>query len=583
MKKRILILAVCIGISFSILLVRLIQLQIVSTESFTSQNINLLERSVAQRSHVYSIDDGRGIFVDRNNERLSEEYEAVLLLFPFLRNTDWPIEKVAHVINLPTQALQEHVKRTEEMVINDTLTLTPEQMKKINELRIPGVVAVEKKKDITGGVAAQHLLGLVGKNNDVLEKKYKERLQKGELPYNTLTGISGLQYSFDEFLLSNGEKRLLYHVDRTGAPLFGRTIKYREPGNPFYPITIKTTINKQMQMIGEELLEKHKIQKGGLVLLDVKTNEVLALVSKPILDRSNYKETVMNYMLTRQFPGSVFKTVIAAAALEKGRYTSTRTFDCDLNMYGEKSDAPLGRLTFEESFAKSCNYTFAILGNELIKRNKNVMEEYAKKLGMDERVGWHGEIFHYDDFRPLEEEDMNVIWRDEKDKHVPKAVAQTSIGQKDVQYTPLAIANMIATIARGGDHKEVKGVSDILYKNGTTFYHFDNHLLAGDELNKSTIKTLQQLLKKVTEEGGTASSLANLPYAVAGKTGTAEIATDGSNKSVNKWFAGYFPYENPRYALVVVELSTENKVNNPIRIVHDYVNDLYKYEQQAKR
>jgi penicillin-binding protein 4B len=579
MKKRMLIFAACIGIGFSILLIRLMQIQLVSTESFTKRNINLLERSVAQRSHVYAIDDGRGVLVDRNNERLSDEYQPVLLLFPFLRNNDWPIEKVAAVINMTPKVLEEHVQHTKDVVINDAITLTTEQMNRINELKIPGVLAVEKKKDTTG-VAAEHLLGLVGKNNDILERKYKERLQKGDIQFNTLTGISGLQYSFDEFLLSDGEKKLRYHIDRNGSPLFGKDIKYTEPGNPFYPVTVKTTINKQMQLMGEALLTKYQVQKGGLVLLDVRTNEVLALVSKPTLDRSNYKDTATNYMLTRQFPGSVFKTVIAAAALEKGRYTATRQFDCDLDMYGEKTNRPLGMLSFEESFAKSCNYTFATLGNELIKRDKNIMEDYASKLGLDERVGWHGSLFHYEDFRPLEEEDMNVIWRNEKDKHVPKAVAQTSIGQKDVQYTPLAIANMMATIARGGERKEVEVVSDILYKNGAPFYHFDDHEIEGDDLQRTTIQSLQRLLKTVTEEGGTAASLSKLPYTVAGKTGTAEIVTGGSNKSVNKWFAGYFPYENPRYALVVVELSAINKGNNPISIFHDYVKDIYRYEEQ---
>ncbi|GGE74876.1 peptidoglycan D,D-transpeptidase FtsI family protein [Priestia taiwanensis] len=581
MKKRVFIVATCIGIGLCILLIRLMQVQLASTESFTSRNINLLERSISQRAHIYAIHDGRGGLVDRHNEHLSEEYQPVLLLFPFLRKIDWPVEQVAKIVGVSSKTLTEHVERTKEVVIDDGIELTEEGMKQVNALRIPGVIAVSKKKDISG-VAAEHLLGLVGKNSDLLERKYKERMQNGNISFNTLTGISGLQYSFDEFLLSDGEKKLLYHVDRKGDSLFGTKVKYVEPGNPFYPVMVKTTIHKQIQMIGEALLTKYNIQKGGMVLVDVKTNEVLALASKPTLDRNNYKETITNYMLTRQFPGSVFKTVIAAAALEKGRYTSTRTFNCDLDVYGEKGSRALGELSFEDSFAKSCNYTFATLGNELIKRDKNMMEEYAKKLGMEERVGWHGRVFHYDDFRPLEEEDTNVIWHEEKEKHIQKAVAQTAIGQKDVQYTPLAIANMMATIARGGERKEIKVVSDILYKNSMSFYHFEEHHLGGDGLQQSTVKILQQLMKKVTEKGGTAESLNKLPYKVAGKTGTAEIVKDGSNQSVNKWIAGYFPYENPRYALVVVELSSASTGNNPIRIFHDYVQELYKYDQQVR-
>ena len=90
-------------------------------------------------------------------------------------------------------------------------------------------------------------------------------------------------------------------------------------------------------------------------------------------------------------------------------------------------------------------------------------------------------------------------------------------------------------------------------------FTFENHTLHGKQLSYETVKTLQELLRGVvTREKGTGTAFRSLPLSVAGKSGTAQT---GKGTRVNRWFAGYFPYENPRYALVVVDLETDNKVN----------------------
>lgn len=119
-----------------------------------------------------------------------------------------------------------------------------------------------------------------------------------------------MQQSFDEFLLTDGEAKVLYQVDRQGEPIFGKQAKYTSPGNPFYPVTIQTTIHKTLQRRAEKIIDENGIKKGGLVLLDIKNSEVLAMVSRPSLqmnDRRIYKSTLENQMLTPHFPGSVFK------------------------------------------------------------------------------------------------------------------------------------------------------------------------------------------------------------------------------------------------------------------------------------
>ena len=117
----------------------------------------------------------------------------------------------------------------------------------------------------------------------VLESRYPEK----KLSSKTSIGLTGLERSFDEFILPEGEAKLVFHVDASGGPLFGINVKYVEPANPFYPINIRTTIDSNLQEIAQKILDKHAVKKGGLVLLDIKTNSVLSMVSRPKINQKD--------------------------------------------------------------------------------------------------------------------------------------------------------------------------------------------------------------------------------------------------------------------------------------------------------
>ncbi|MBY0597151.1 peptidoglycan D,D-transpeptidase FtsI family protein [Bacillus bingmayongensis] len=575
MKRRIIITLLCFTCIMLLLLGRLAQIQLIATESFTNRHINLIEKSVAQRTQAVTVDDGRGRFIARNGEDLGEKRYPVLVIFPFLQIKNDMLEKVAHIIGVPGQDIRMQMKGRNKPFIfqrgDRPFQLTKEQMEKVNRTDMLGMLATEVRMKQPS--EAEHLIGVVGEN----EKEFKKRYEKlNQLSSQTPIGISGLQQSFDEFLMTDGETKVLYQVDRQGEPIFGKHAKYTSPGNPFYPVTIQTTIEKSLQQKAEELVQKHGLKKGGLVLLDVKTSEIVAMVSKPSLqmnNRNTYKQRMENQMLTPHFPGSVFKTVIAVAAIDNDMIQSHRKFNCDTDPYGENPpQVMMGKLSFTESFARSCNRTFAVLGNELMQKDKNVMETYLEALGASETVGWKGQVFHTPRFKQLIEEKKATVWNGEENKVSHKAIVQTAIGQKDVRISPLAVANMMATIARNGEKKEVKAVKEIQYKNGTRFFYFEDHKLEGRQLSYSAVKQVQSLLRKVvTMEKGTGASFQSLPLSVAGKSGTAQT---GKGDRVNRWFAGYFPYENPRYALVVVDLETNNKENIVTPIFKEFVEEI---------
>ena len=583
-RKRAVII-VCLFVSLFMLLIgRLMQIQLFETQSFSKHEVNLLEESVAQRSQEIVIDSGRGGFLDKEGNSLTHQTIPVLILFPFLKNTDWDAEKIANIINVSPQTFINTIDKAKEPFAYGTpkpMTLTKRQMEEINALQIPGVFAVEKKIALDYN-PAEHLVGITGQNERVLESRYPEK----KLSPKTSIGLTGLERSFDEFILPEGEAKLVFHVDASGGPLFGINVKYVEPANPFYPINIRTTIDSNLQEIAQEILDKHAVKKGGLVLLDIKTNSVLSMVSRPKINQkdpfNDHSGNIENVMLNEQITGSVFKTVVAAAAIENGLDDQGRLFDCSVKINGERDAAhDYGSLNFSDSFARSCNNTFATLAKELQAIDTNMLEDYANQLSFTGLSGWHGDIYHYDNFKQVPEEDKGRIFLSDEARKDRNFIGLTGIGQHEVRATPLSVANMMATIARGGKKEMVRLASAIEYKNGSSLLTFKEKKLEGRTISASTATKLQKLLREVvTHEEGTGKWYQGLPYEVAGKSGTGETGKFYHDQQLyNKWFAGFFPYQNPKYALVVVNLDVTENEGAISPIYADLVQSIYEYDQ----
>ncbi|PLS01241.1 peptidoglycan D,D-transpeptidase FtsI family protein [Neobacillus cucumis] len=575
-------LLICIT-GLTLLLVRLIQIQLMETETFSKHNINLLEESVKQRTQELVIDNGRGNFLDRNGVMLTHKKVSVLVLFPFLKKIDWDAKKVSEITGVPENILKmavEGAKKPFAYGDPQPVELTTAQMEQINQLNIPGVFAIEKKFE-RSQIPAEQLIGLTGENPEEVKKRYPDK----ELSEKTLLGVSGLEESFDEFLLPEGKSKLVYHVDGSGGPLFGINVKYVDPANPFYPVNVRTTLDKNIQQKAEELVDKHQIKKGGLVLINIEDNSILAMVSRPAVNKKDPYGTagITNKMLKQQIMGSVFKTVVAAAAIDHNLDTPMRQFDCSKKINGKPEvKYNYGMLDFSNSFARSCNRTFGELAKELQKKDPFSLEDYAEKLSLTSLVGWQGDVYHTSDFKQLPDEDNGRVFVSDEARKDANMAAMSGIGQNEVRATPLAVANMMATIARGGKKKMVRAVSKIEYKNGTTMVDFPVKELKGETISPYTSMRLQKLLREVvTNPNGTGRWFKDLPYEVAGKSGTAETGKYVNGKQLhNKWFAGYFPYKTPKYALVAVNLDVADYEGGVNLLFADMVQMLYENDHE---
>ncbi|OAT84328.1 penicillin-binding protein [Bacillus sp. MKU004] len=578
-RKRIRWLSILLLLGIILLSARLMQLQLFQTESFSKHKINLIEESVAQRTQQLVIDEGRGQFLDRNGKPLTFQEKNVLVLFPFLKRMDWPVEEVARIIHVTPEIIETKIEQAKGPIVfggKEAFQLSEEQMNEINGLKIQGVFAVTRKFK-SGTIPASQLIGITGENTEEFHERYPDRV-KG---IHQKIGVTGMQEIFDEWLISEEQSKLIYHVDANGGPLFGADVKYLAPANPFYPLNVKTTIDMDIQQALEEVADRYKIEKGGLLLLDIENSQILADVSRPTMKSSDpFSGGADNYMLKALAPGSVFKTVVAAAAMDEGIVDESRMFNCDEGIYGAPAEKPHGMINIKSSIAVSCNRTFADLAKELVVKDPYSLEEYAGKLGLLGDIAWKGNVFHYEEFSQLPVSKGRVFVSDDERKDL-NYIAQTGIGQREVRVTPLGLANMMATIARGGEKYMVNAATSIDYQNGTSMFSFPRKKMEGEKITPFTAMKLQQYLRGVVNSPeGTAPFLDTALYPIAGKTGTAQTGKESEGRELyNKWFAGYFPFENPKYALVAVNMDVHIDEGGIYPIFKDSVDAVHKLRE----
>lgn len=153
-KKRTLVMLALIQLGLLLLIGRLAQIQLIDTESFA--NHNLIAESVAQRTQELIIDDGRGSFIDRNGAPLTKRYVPSLVLFPFLTAMKWPMEQVARIAGVSEEEIRRQLEQEDGPFVlekdGEPLALSAQQMKQINDLRIPGGICRQQAISAGNGV-----------------------------------------------------------------------------------------------------------------------------------------------------------------------------------------------------------------------------------------------------------------------------------------------------------------------------------------------------------------------------------------------------------------------------------------------
>lgn len=431
----------------------------------------------------------------------------------------------------------------------------------------------------TSGSLASHILGTVGKIT-------QEELNGKEDTYsmNDLIGKTGIQYVFEDLLKGeNGIRQIDMDIDGT---VTGEYIAQEAVAGS----DVVLTIDSNVQAITEKALKDNiiKISTGGfssksdadagaVVVMNVKTGEILAMASYPDyepqlfvngISNEKYEEynktsALYNRAISGTYaPGSIFKMVTAIAGLESGAInTKTTINDTGVYPYAHKPvcwyyteyGRGHGYLNVSQAIKHSCNYFFYEVGNRI---GIDTLEKYAKYFGLGKKtqVELPSESTGTIASRKKADEEKRTWYLGE--------TLSASIGQSYNNFTPIQMAKYISMLANGGKNIDVTLVKTVIDSNGNQLSKKEIDEYVNKKLNfnsnedtedlnisQENLKAILEGMKGVTSEsGGTAySTFSKFNIEVAGKTGTAQVG----NKT-NGWFAGFAPYNDPEIAVVVV-------------------------------
>lgn len=535
--------------------------------------------AVVQRQRSLVLDTGRGDFVDRYGNSITGETYLTVAFFPVRADARGDGEQLATLARLLGVDAFELKRRWDEMRVPDfwhngtddkPIRLSDEQVNAIRKLKVNGIRVLPYRNRYLAAFDAKHWIGFTSQHPEWLMAAHQKDLLSGKRRLAEQVGGSGLEKSLDGLLHGIGETSVSYFIDGQNAPLHGLDVRVVQPKNKYYPLKVVTTIDLELQNELEAYADRAGLKEGAIVVLDTRNADILAMVSRPKLQPGQFRTADgsewENYALKAVEPGSVYKLVTAAAALEHHAVNGRERFHCN-GHYGKYGlscwkEGGHGKLTFQEGLAQSCNIVFAEIAERL---KAEELQRTADALGVMERVGWHSSKFgpFATPLRLLEEEQAGQLFAaDELDDVDGGIMAQSGIGQRDVRMTPLQTANLIVTLLHRGSVHEPRLVSEIRYATGERMAELPTRHAPGRHrrIGAHTATVLLRSMEAVVDHG-TGQSIREGRWRVAGKSGTAETKKNGTALN-HQWFTGYGPVKSPRYAIAVLA------ANRPIGSSH---------------
>ena len=362
-------------------------------------------------------------------------------------------------------------------------------------------------------------------------------------------GVAGLEAALDEVLaVSGGQDTVTCAVTGSGRLVEGTEPLYARAA--FDGAGVRLTLSRPIQQAVEGVAAG-TMTSGCILVLDVETAQVRASVSLPGYDPADPAASLdqpgspfLDRTLAAYAVGSVFKPVLAAAALEAG--LDGLVADCpgytavDGQVFHCASGAVHGTVDLAAALEKSCNGYFIRLGQAL---GAEAVLDAARALGFGQRVRVAGRLQSAAGVLP--EADLLAQ---------PGQLANFSFGQGQLLATPLQVAAMMNAIAAGGVYRAPSFVLEAFDEaTGETVERYPQPA-ARRAVSEQTARRLQQLLAGVVDEG-TGREAAPFCGSAAGKTGTAQTGqfTPEGEEKMNFWFAGFFPAEDPQYTVVVLQ------------------------------
>jgi stage V sporulation protein D (sporulation-specific penicillin-binding protein) len=480
-----------------------------------------------QRLRDIRVEPMRGTIFDRNMNTLAFSFdtESIYAIPHQVKNPKDDAKIIAEKLKLPVNEIYNRLLKKTSFVWLKMKPL-PEEVQSIMEARIYGVeVAQKAQRFYLRGSLAAHLLGISGIDNQ---------------------GLEGIEKYYDQYLRGiPGSEQAEYDSKGNHIPLGERRFIQAQNG-----ASLVLTIDQVVQYITERELEKAVLEngakRGAVIVMDPMNGEILALANYPTFDPNQYAlyphAARRNWVLADQFePGSTFKIITSAAALEEGVVRRNSQFydpgfivveDRRLKCWRAGGH---GSQTFIEAVENSCNPVFASLALRL---GSEKFLEYINAFGFGKQTGvdFPGEA-------------KGIIPPLSRIKNVE--LATIGFGQ-GISITPLQLLNALSVIANGGELLQPHLVKEIRTPDGKQVIKEFGKNTIRRVISKQTAEELSLILQSVVENGsGNRARIEG--YSVAGKTGTAQKPQGGVyGQERIASFIGFAPVEKPRIAAIII-------------------------------
>ena len=447
--------------------------------------------------------------------------------------------------------------------------VSTEVLSLITDGRYEGVTIRTASARVYNTTLAAHILGTIG---PIWQEEWSSNEDTGYVGYadkgysmNDLVGKDGVEKAFESYLRGTDGRRLIT-TDETGKITGELYTREPQPGG-----TVALTLDIDLQADVEAalaetisgMIDKDSNERGGAAaVVSVGTGEVLALASYPTYDLSTFNEDydeLVNDQRLPMFnratqgiyaPGSTFKMVTAVAALESGIITPSSIIQ-DRGIYTYYKDPqPMcwiysqtgsthGRINVSQAITDSCNYFFYEVGRLTGIRT---LDSYASQFGLGQSTG-------------IEIGDSSGVlaspeWAESHDQEWTDGQTITAaIGQSYNLFTPLQLANYVATLVGGGDHYQAHLLKNVkAYDNSRLLYMYDDNPINTVEMSDTTLSAVTRGMHELTVSGSVAYAFENCVVSAGAKTGSAQVGTDIANGV----FVAYAPYEKPEIAVAIV-------------------------------
>lgn len=558
---------------FTLLLGRAFWLEIIRGDYYSS-------RSTQNSVRLYSNRAPRGIIYDRNNKALTDNVPSYnLLVIPADLPKDqkdlhnWA-EKLSEIIKKQDSEILDFIKTLNKNSTEPVLFLENLDRNTLIdfETQLPNLAGIFISNEITrtyiDGNYFSHLIGYLGKTSadDIKNNQYYTLLN--------FIGKTGIELQYENELRGKSGK-LAVSVNSDNVVLKTMVAEKPKIGN-----NLVLNVDFDLQKLLTDTLKNKMVETNSngaaAVVMDVNTGGIISLISLPNFNNNLFNEglsqkeyqniikdksnPLFNRAISGTYPsGSTIKPFIASAALAENIIDPNYKIDGTLGyitvqnqyypdiIYTYRDWRPQGFVDMERAIAISANVYFYEIGGGY----KNIkglgiekIKKYLNLFGFGYNTGIDS-LGESSGFIPDPE------WK-KRVKNEPWVTGDTynvSIGQGDILVTPLQLANGVAAIANKGLLQKPQILKKIIDSDGKIIKNIEPELIRKLPVDDEKLKIIRGGMRRAVTEGSV-WFLNDLPFKVAGKTGTAQVTN--TFKKTNAWFVGFAPYDNPKIVIAIV-------------------------------